>query len=152
MYFPNELTTKTKFCCFGIFFFLPHYYYNNHTDIPLKRYSEILWAKVHFSPHILIFFFFHIQKELSYTSLTSTGLLQKQSSFDKIGRSLGYCNFWYSCYSRISRRCKITQGAWITMKSEYSFTSNGWYLRILWKAVFFIIQIFLPLGLLWPNN
>ncbi len=29
---------------------------------------------------------FDIQKELSYTNLTSTGFLQEQSSFDKIGR------------------------------------------------------------------
>ena len=58
----------------------------------LKAYSEILWADVHFSPHNADFLL--IQKELPYTSLTSTELLQKQSSFDKIGRSLHFGNFW----------------------------------------------------------
>ncbi len=30
------------------------------------------------------FFFFHMQKQFSYTIITSTGLLQKQSSFDEL--------------------------------------------------------------------
>ncbi len=33
-------------------------------------------------------FFFHIQKALSYTNLTSQGLLQKRSTFYKIAKSL----------------------------------------------------------------
>ncbi len=48
--------------------------------------SEIFWSEACFSLHIL--FFPIIQKEFSYTNLTSTWLLQKQSSFDKIGGSL----------------------------------------------------------------
>ncbi len=57
----------------------------------LKEYSEILWSRVHFSSHILILLY--ILKELSYTNLTCIGLLQKQNSFDKIGRSVQFLKF-----------------------------------------------------------
>ncbi len=49
-------------------------------------------TKYIFSPHIL--FLLHILKELSYTNLTSIGLLQKQNRFDKIGRSVHFLNFY----------------------------------------------------------
>ncbi len=56
------------------------------------QHFSIPWSEVHFSPHILILF--HIQKKtLLYTNLSSTGLLQEHSSFDKIGRSI---YFWIS--------------------------------------------------------
>ncbi len=87
----------------------------------LKGYSENLWAGVHFFPHILILLY--ILKELSYTNLTSIGLLQKQNGFDKIDRSVQVFNFYvlkkkvqYSIQwrskihiilFRISRQCKI---------------------------------------------
>ena len=49
-----------------------------------------------FSTHLILL---HIQKELSlYTNLTSIGFLQKQPSFDKIGRSL---HFWIRNYSAV---------------------------------------------------
>ncbi len=47
----------------------------------LKEYSEIL---------ILLY----ILKELSYTNLTSIGLLQKQNGFDKMDRSVHFLNFY----------------------------------------------------------
>ena len=66
-------------------------YYMQHKS-HLKGYSEILWAGVHFSQHILILLY--ILKELSYTNLTSIGFLQKQNGFDKIGRSVHFLNFY----------------------------------------------------------
>ncbi len=55
-------------------------------------YSEIFWCGVHFSPQLLILLY--ILKELSYTNLTSIGLLQKQNGFDKMGRSVHFLNFY----------------------------------------------------------
>ncbi len=57
-----------------------------------EGYSEI--RRTLFSTNSLILLY--IQKELSYmyTNLTSTKFLQEQSSFDKIGRSLHFLNFW----------------------------------------------------------
>ena len=53
-----------------------------NVQIHVKEYSEI-WSEVHFSPTD----FWHIQKELSYTNLTSNRTsrtkLQKQPHFDK---------------------------------------------------------------------
>ncbi len=62
----------------------------NHS---LKGYSDILWAGVHFSSHILILLY--ILQELSYTNLTSIGHLQKQNGFDKIDRSVQVFNFYF---------------------------------------------------------
>ncbi len=58
------------------------------SNFRLKGYSVILWYEVHFSLQIQILF--HILKELSYTNLTSIGLLQKHNSFDKIA----FLTFW----------------------------------------------------------
>ncbi len=57
----------------------------------LKGYSEILWSKAHFSPYILILL--HNSGRTPHTNLTSIAL-QDQSSFDKIGKSLYFFNFW----------------------------------------------------------
>ncbi len=57
----------------------------------LKGHSEILWSEVYFSPHNLILL--HSERAFLYSNLTSTGHLQKQSSFDKLGPSL---YFWIS--------------------------------------------------------
>ncbi len=57
-------------------------------NVTLKGYSEIFWSGAHFSSHILILLY--ILKELSYTNLTSIGLLRKQNGFDKIGRSVHF--------------------------------------------------------------
>ncbi len=61
-------------------------------NMRLMEDSEIPRSGVHFSPHILILL--HILKELSYTNLTSIGLLQKHNSFDKIERSVHFLNFY----------------------------------------------------------
>ena len=52
----NSMETETKFKRFG-------------KDV-LKRYSEILWAGVHFSPHIKWLILLYILKEVSYTNFT----------------------------------------------------------------------------------
>ncbi len=48
-----------------------------------------------FSTHadFVLFLFLHILEEFSCTNLTSQELLQKQSNFDKIDRSLFFLNF-----------------------------------------------------------
>ena len=56
----------------------------------LKGYSDILWSEVHFFFTHFVITVLHIQKELSYTSLTSIGFLQEQSSFYQIRRSLHF--------------------------------------------------------------
>ncbi len=59
----------------------------------LKEFSD---AKVHISSHMQVCLFvclFHIQNlGFSHTNLASTRFLQKQSSFDKIDRSLHVLN------------------------------------------------------------
>ena len=52
--------------------------------------DPLMWSTLFSYTVVHILIFLHIQKELSYTNLISRGLLQKQSSFDEIGKSLRF--------------------------------------------------------------
>ena len=79
------------------------------SNISWKGYLEILWTEVPFSQRILIFWC--IQKELSYTNVTSQRLLLKQSRFDKIDRffKLQYSFQWTSIIHIIPHKGLVAQ-------------------------------------------
>ena len=58
----------------------------------IEGYSEILWSEVHISPHVLIYLFIYLFIFCIFrkNSPVLTSLQRKQSSFDKIGRSLHF--------------------------------------------------------------
>ena len=73
-------------------------------------------------------FILNIHKELSYTNLTSQGLLQKQSRFDKVGKSFTFFNLWFPCIMRIChwKAHRKIQPHWkITETTLKSFTKDN---------------------------
>ena len=79
----------------AIIYNVDQYNYIKIEEKNIQRFSEPKTGTP-FSTHadfVCLFVCLHIQKELPYNSLTSTGLLQKQSSFDKMGRYLRFGNF-----------------------------------------------------------
>ena len=78
------------FVCF-LFLFLFCFVLFFYTFLPfLNGYSEILWAELHFSPHILILFFIFRRNSPILASLQQDFCRNRSPGFVKIGRSLHF--------------------------------------------------------------